>query len=59
MTREWLDQLTPREIVWLMMQLRTLVDGTAWTSTETAEERISNLRRELLERRLTAISSAR
>lgn len=57
MTREWLDQLTQREIVWLMMQLRQLADGSAWTSTETAQARISNLRRELLSRRLEAVPS--
>ena len=58
MTRAWLDQLTQREIVWLMMQLRDLARSSSWTRTETAQARIVALRAELLARRLEPSASS-
>jgi hypothetical protein len=50
MTQAWLKQLTQREIVWLMVQLRKLSLNPTWTTPRTAEARIRLLRTELLRR---------
>lgn len=46
----WLSALSPREIVWLMMELHQQTWSSTWFTPETANASINMLRRALLER---------
>jgi len=48
---EWLKQLTPREIAWLILELREQTWTSTWFTPDTARASIETLRRELLSRR--------
>ena len=48
---EWLKQLSPRDISWLILELREQTWTSTWFTPDTARTSIDTLRRELLARR--------